>query len=381
MEDNFQSCTISILNTISNRSQRTRFFGTCGQEYKLLNFLRLYYENLNSNPYLFGLLLLVGLPYLLYFLRHLCEQHIAHLIPELACKLGMNTNLSAVILVSFVISFNNFLYIFHSEETDHRIECLESGFILISVFVSITCVIPFCILRSSELKIRVKNLSMIIELGMIFLALIYICFYSFLGYFGSWVPAYNRRYIEIYSLCLVPAVYVLYIVVSLIQNRKEQHFSDENLTLTDIFLPVVPNDNLINVTRLLWFELWPPQKPFLQNLIIFPVKIVYILTLPYESNPLILFCSQYVVIFCGLSVMFYITFALLEYPLYLAPVASFSIVLVLFALKFVRRFKKHESLVINLLCFAISSSFNYLCIQLLKDLALFIGFQLQYGQL
>ena len=201
--------------------------------------------------------------------------------------------------------------------------------------------------------------------------------FSFTPFLGKFCLS-NLRYIEIYSLSLIPVIYGLYIVRSIILSRKEKHFTDENLTLTDIYLPLVPNDNMINVTRLLWFELWRPQNSFFKNLIIFPVKIIYVLTLPYESNPLILFCSQYIVIFFGLTIMFYISFSLLDFSVFLAPIVSFSILFILMCLRLVRRFKQHEGLVINILCFAISTSFNYLCIQILKDLSLFIGFQLQY---
>lgn len=199
MEDSFESCTIAVLNTISNLSRRTRFYTKCGAEYKIINFLGVYYQTLGASPILFGLVLLVGVPYLLFFLKHLCEQHIAHLIPELANKMGMNKHLSAVILVSFVISFNNFLYIFHSEETDHKVECLESGFILFSVFVSIACVLPLCVLRSSEVKVRVNKANMNVELGMIFLALAYICLYAFLG----WADQLRREVLAVRSACAV----------------------------------------------------------------------------------------------------------------------------------------------------------------------------------
>lgn len=142
-------------------------------------------------------------------------------------------------------------------------------------------------------------------------------------------------------------------------------------------MPVVPSDNFINITRLLWFELWRPQDFFLKNLLLFPLRIVFVLTLPYESNPLILFCSQYIVIFVGLTLMFFLSFALLNVPNYYSPLPAISIVLVMLLLRFVRRFRRHEGLLVNVLCLAIGNAFNYLCIQIFKDLSLFLGFQLQ----
>jgi hypothetical protein len=181
MHKDFRDCVLPILDSISNNAKRRRFLEFCGHEYKLLNFLHLYYTNLNSNPYLFYLIILIGLPYIIFFLRHLCEQHIAHLIPELAEKLGMTKNLSAIILISFAISFNNFLYVIHSEETDHGIECLESAFILLCLFLSMALVIPCCVLRSSEVKVRIKKVDFLKEVVMILIALLFILSYSILG--------------------------------------------------------------------------------------------------------------------------------------------------------------------------------------------------------
>ena len=182
MHKDFRDCVLPILNSIHNQSKKRRFLEFCGHEYKLLNFLNFFYINLNSNPYIFCLIILIALPYTIFFLRHLCEQHIAHLIPELGDRLGMTKNLSAIILVSFAISFNNFLYIFHSEDTDHGIECLESAFILVCLLLSVTLVIPCCVLRSSELKIRVFKFDFLKEILMILIALIFIFSYSILGY-------------------------------------------------------------------------------------------------------------------------------------------------------------------------------------------------------
>ena len=181
MRDNFSDCTLKILSSISNVSERIRFVEFCGKEYQLIDILTFYYLKLEGNPYIFGLILMIVVPYVFFFLRHLCEQHIAHLIPELADKLGMSKNLSAIILTSIAISFNNFLYIFHSEDTDHGIECLESGFILLNLFISLTLVIPFCIIRSSEVKIRVEEFDFLKEVILILVGLIFMAFYSFLG--------------------------------------------------------------------------------------------------------------------------------------------------------------------------------------------------------
>ena len=100
----------------------------------------------------------------------------------------------------------------------------------------------------------------------------------------------------------------MYLIISFRQHKKVKNFTDENLTLTDIYLPVVPDENFANVTRLLLFELWDPDGNFIKNLLFFPIKIIYILALPYESNPLILFCSQFLVIFFGLTLFFMINF-------------------------------------------------------------------------
>ena len=175
----------------------------------------------------------------------------------------------------------------------------------------------------------------------------------------------------------MPVLYLIYIILSLRRNKKEQTYVDENLTLTDIYLPVVPNESLLNITRLLWFELWGPQNSCFKNLCYFPIKIIYILTLPYESNPLILFCSQYVVIFCGLNVFFFVFFLLLDVNLLYGPIVSISIVVVFMIMRCFKWYKNYETLFMNILCFGISCSFNYICSQLLKDLCLFLGFQLK----
>jgi hypothetical protein len=181
MHNDFRDCVLPILNSISNISKRQRFLEFCGKEYKLINFLDLFYTKLSSNPFLFSIIILLGFPYIIFFLRHLCEQHIAHLIPELADKLGMTKNFSAIILVSFAVSFNNFLYIIHSEDTDHGIECLESAFILFSLFVTFSFVIPCCVLRSVEINVRIKKFDFLKEIIMILISLIFICSYSLLG--------------------------------------------------------------------------------------------------------------------------------------------------------------------------------------------------------
>lgn len=175
----------------------------------------------------------------------------------------------------------------------------------------------------------------------------------------------------------MPVIYAGYLAFRFVQNRRVQDFAEENLTLTDIYLPVIPDESLMNITRLLWFELWAPENSFLKNLCFFPVKIIYILTLPYESNPLILFCSQFLVIFCGLCFFFLVNLNLLELPLIYSPVCASAVVAVLLVSKCFRSYKRHEGLVMNIFCFAISSAFNFFCLQVLKDVILFCSFHLE----
>ena len=103
------------------------------------------------------------------------------MIPELGDKLGMSKYLSATILVPLVVSFNNFLYILHSEDTDHGIDCLETGSILMSLFISVTLVVPLCALRSNQLKYKLQKKPFFLEMIMIVVALLFILLYALLG--------------------------------------------------------------------------------------------------------------------------------------------------------------------------------------------------------
>lgn len=181
LEINFKICSFDNFNKLILEKDKIDFINLCGREYKIINFLKLFYVNSREDIFLFVLINALIFPYIIFLLKHLCEQHLAHLVPIIGQSLSMGKQMSSIILVALIVTYNNLFYIVTSDQTDHGYDYLETGFILYTCFIGLTVTFPICIIRSKNFNIYLNDIDFLREIIMIFIALSIIFFYACIG--------------------------------------------------------------------------------------------------------------------------------------------------------------------------------------------------------
>ena len=174
--DNFMNCTLALLNKAKATSPTAlyNFINNCGKEYQVINMLRLYIHDFKECPAPIAILISIALVYLVLYIVHLCQQHLAPLIPILGERLAMGNQLTAVVLVPLAVSVNNAFYILTSHNTDHHVEYLETGSILFSLVLSLSLVLSGAILRSKAHSFKVPKLHLVKEICVSLFVVVYI---------------------------------------------------------------------------------------------------------------------------------------------------------------------------------------------------------------
>lgn len=182
-QDNFMNCTLYLLNKAkaAGATPLNTFIVDCGKEYQVINMLRLYIFQFKECPAPIAILISIILAYLVLYIVHLCQQHLAPLIPILGERLAMGNQLTAVVLVPLAISVNNAFYILTSHRTDHHEEYLETGSILFSLVLSLSLVLSGAILRSKAHSIKVPKLHLVKEICISLFVVLYIIVTAVIG--------------------------------------------------------------------------------------------------------------------------------------------------------------------------------------------------------
>ena len=173
------------------------------------------------------------------------------------------------------------------------------------------------------------------------------------------------------------AVYLLYLTFSIFKNFKQKKFDKNNLSQTEMLLPVIPATSFSNGLVLLRFELFPLHSNKVKNVLLLPIRLINVFILSYESNPLLLYKTSYLVVLLGLSAFFSINTNLFKgHPLYylIFPVSFW--VLHVIASRF-KWYTRKLGLSYGILCFLTSLSIVFFLSQIIKDFILFISFYLQ----
>lgn len=172
-------------------------------------------------------------------------------------------------------------------------------------------------------------------------------------------------------------VYLLYLTFSIFKNFKQKRFDRNNLSQTEMLLPVIPATSFSNGLVLLKFELFPLHSNKTKNFFLLPIRLINVFILSYESNPLLLYKTSYLVVFLGLSAFFSININLFKGGLnYYVIFPVFFWVLHVLASRF-KCYTRKLGLAYGILCFLTSLSIVFLFSQIIKDFTLFICFYLQ----
>ena len=154
-------------------------------------------------------------------------------------------------------------------------------------------------------------------------------------------------------------------------------FIKDEVTLTEIFIPVLPFLSTHKIKRFMKYELWQPEYNCFKNSLFFPVKCLLIITVPYETNPLLLNSFEYMVIFWGFFIFFLVNLDLLNAHWWISIILGMGVTAMHRFLKIFRCYRRSEHLVLNIFCLFICSILIFGASQFLKDLILFAAFQLE----
>lgn len=163
--------------------------------------------------------------------------------------------------------------------------------------------------------------------------------------------------------------------MSIVQNMKIQTKIKKDESLNECILTDFIINKDLKLVHLIHYELFPYSEKIMTKVFFFPIRIFYIIFLPYETNPLMYSQLKYVVILMGFLSFSFTNMLYFDIKWEIPVILASAIVFCHFCLMCFSCYNKHEKTIQNIFCFLICSSFIFLSSQIIKDLLLFICFQ------
>ena len=271
-------CERLMIESVLRSTQRNMLIREyCADNFGYFNLVDTYYRSYAENAILMFLVILTIYPLLFMCIALIADKYLSEGMRDLAKRLALSPTLAAVTLIAFANGAPDVINSIQSSKVKSEGMELALGALVGAFLFSSTLVMGNVLHRAHSKKLKVPTGPFLKEMGMYLFSLSLIAFQAYVG-------TISTLFVVTYFL-----MYVVYIWLSiLLRERAQEEIIGERIQ------EAVSGDDIENhsseaesrMTRssfLLRKTFWDKESNSIVNFLLFPFKILHLLTLPNEG--------------------------------------------------------------------------------------------------
>ena len=401
-----KNCYISIFKTLKPQ-QLEKAFNICSSRYTYINWLNLHLDILKNIPYLPFIITLLVIPLTFYTIKTIAEKYLTNSIEKLKTFYKVPTLIASCTLIPFVNGVPDLMVAIVSSSDSEGLH-IAIGSLLGGFIFAVLLIIGFVVYFSKDGFVRIPFWAFLKELVFYFLGLVLI-----LGF--GWKKDLNI-FFPIGLICC----YLVYMAVTILffsENDKENDFEkleiekdtekvmddmedlensivkkkndqsnfEDIKTLNEKEKEQIEKDISKNLKTRIKFgnslktEFWNKKEDNLFFRILnIPIKIPFLLTIPFETNPLFLTNLKYILVFFSFTISIFIFKK--KSQIYRILIISSIVTIIFSILSFFNSFKKHHKTIFHFLTLYTSICWMNLITQILLEIIFYYSFLLEINE-